>query len=30
MSCVAVFMDRYTFRGEIEPTRHTSQARLPH
>jgi hypothetical protein len=30
MSCVAIFMDRYTFRGEMEPTCHTSQARPHH
>jgi hypothetical protein len=30
MSCVAIFNDRYTFRGEMEPTCHTSQARPHH
>jgi hypothetical protein len=27
---VAIFMDGYTFRGEMEPTCHTSQARPHH
>jgi hypothetical protein len=30
MSCVAIFMDRFTIRGEMEPTCHTSQARTHH
>jgi hypothetical protein len=27
MSCVAIFMGKYTFRGQMGPTCHTSQAR---
>jgi hypothetical protein len=30
MNCVANFMDRYTFRGEMEPTCHKSLARPHH
>jgi hypothetical protein len=30
MSCVAIFMDRYTFRREMKPTCHTSQAKPHH